>query len=252
MKNKYVAALLAFFLGSFGVHRFYLGQIGLGVMYCLLFKLKLSPILGFIDAVAFLIMSDEAFNRKYNQRYHKQPMQFGNKQVKQSPYYAPVGKTQAQRSNQQQAATASNAPTPRSVDAFRQSGLTKFKAFDLPEAIIDFERALAIAPKDIATHFNLACAYSLNEKATLAYYHLDQAVKLGFSDWQKIDTQDSLSFLRATYEWPTFKAAKFRLPTNEDHSHLLDQLAQLRTLRDAGKLTQDDFERETVRMGIGS
>jgi TM2 domain-containing membrane protein YozV len=32
-KDVTVAILLAFFLGSFGAHRFYLGEIGMGILY---------------------------------------------------------------------------------------------------------------------------------------------------------------------------------------------------------------------------
>ncbi|RKO71209.1 TM2 domain-containing protein [Sphingobacterium puteale] len=42
MKDKTTAALMAFFLGGFGAHRFYLGQIGLGFLY-LLFCWTLIP-----------------------------------------------------------------------------------------------------------------------------------------------------------------------------------------------------------------
>ena len=33
MKDKTTAAILAFFLGGFGVHKFYLGESGLGIIY---------------------------------------------------------------------------------------------------------------------------------------------------------------------------------------------------------------------------
>ena len=34
-KSKLVAALLCFFLGALGVHRFYVGKVGTGVLYLL-------------------------------------------------------------------------------------------------------------------------------------------------------------------------------------------------------------------------
>ena len=33
IKNKWVALLLAIFLGAFGIHRFYVGKVGTGIMY---------------------------------------------------------------------------------------------------------------------------------------------------------------------------------------------------------------------------
>ncbi len=35
MKNKFLAALLAFFLGAFGIHKFYLGENFGGILYFL-------------------------------------------------------------------------------------------------------------------------------------------------------------------------------------------------------------------------
>ncbi len=39
MKSKGTAYLLWFFLGGFSAHRFYLGQIGIGILYLLTFQL---------------------------------------------------------------------------------------------------------------------------------------------------------------------------------------------------------------------
>lgn len=66
MKNKTTAAILAFFLGGFGVHRFYLGQAGLGLAYLLFCWTFIPAIIAIVDFIIFLTMSDEAFNMKYN------------------------------------------------------------------------------------------------------------------------------------------------------------------------------------------
>ena len=64
-KNKITTALFAFLLGGLGIHRFYLGEKNAGMLYILLvFACGLSAILGLIDAVKFLMMSDEEFASK--------------------------------------------------------------------------------------------------------------------------------------------------------------------------------------------
>jgi TM2 domain-containing membrane protein YozV len=64
-KSKLAAVLFAFFLGSFGFHKFYLGRIGAGVLYLIFCWTFIPSVLGVIDAILLLIMSDEDFVRKY-------------------------------------------------------------------------------------------------------------------------------------------------------------------------------------------
>ena len=73
-KNKLVAALLAFFLGLFGAHKFYLGQTGWGIAYLLggtvvWVTLGIIPailaIVCLIEAIIYLTKSDEDFCTQY-------------------------------------------------------------------------------------------------------------------------------------------------------------------------------------------
>lgn len=64
-KSKVVAALLAFFIGGFGAHKFYLGQIGMGILYLLFCWTLIPAVVAFIEFILLLAMSDEKFNRKY-------------------------------------------------------------------------------------------------------------------------------------------------------------------------------------------
>lgn len=66
MKNKMTAGLLALFVGGFGVHKFYLGQTGIGVVYLLFCWTGIPGIIAFIEAIIILTMSDDDFNAKYN------------------------------------------------------------------------------------------------------------------------------------------------------------------------------------------
>lgn len=67
MKNRYIAALLAFFLGGLGVHKFYLGK-WTGVFYLLLCWTWLPSIIALIEGIMYLVNSEDAFNEKYNKK----------------------------------------------------------------------------------------------------------------------------------------------------------------------------------------
>lgn len=65
-RNKMTAALLAIFLGGLGIHKFYLGQNGLGILYIVFCWTFIPVIVGFVEGVIYLTMTDEVFASKYN------------------------------------------------------------------------------------------------------------------------------------------------------------------------------------------
>ena len=64
-KSRVVAAILAFFLGGFGGHKFYLGKIGVGFIYLLFFWTFIPALIALIEGIVYLTMSDDDFARKY-------------------------------------------------------------------------------------------------------------------------------------------------------------------------------------------
>ena len=64
-KEKLVAALLAFFLGGLGGHKFYLGQVGMGILYLLFFWTFIPALIAFVEGIIYLTMSDAEFKHKY-------------------------------------------------------------------------------------------------------------------------------------------------------------------------------------------
>lgn len=66
-KSKTTAALLALFLGGLGIHKFYLGQRGQGILYLIFFWTFIPALIAFFEAIALLLKSQESFDATYNQ-----------------------------------------------------------------------------------------------------------------------------------------------------------------------------------------
>lgn len=65
-KSKATAAILAIFLGGLGAHHFYLGKTGLGILYLIFCWTWIPAMIGLIEGIMYLCMSDESFNQKYH------------------------------------------------------------------------------------------------------------------------------------------------------------------------------------------
>lgn len=64
-KNKVIAGILAIILGGLGIHKFYLGYIGLGIVYILFCWTCIPSIIGIIEGIIYLCSTNEEFERKY-------------------------------------------------------------------------------------------------------------------------------------------------------------------------------------------
>lgn len=281
MKDKNIAGILSLFLGWLGIHRFYLGQAGLGIVYLLLFWTPVIWILSLIDAIAFFSMDQEHFDFKYNRQiiqqqgrqrrdtdfdrrdYDRRSRRHERREDRQS-YRRDRRPPRKQEEYRQPKPPA---PAPKRHNPFKTSGIKKYREFDYDGAIEDFIKALEIDAKDIAVHFNLACAYSLNEEKDKSFRHLDLAVDNGFNDFRRIKEHDAFAYLRIQPEFEEFERNGFRLvqkleapkqelldtpivedtsatePTvpTESSADLLEQLKKLGELRDKGLLTEDEF-----------
>lgn len=67
-KSPGVAAVLAFVAGSFGVHKFYLGEVGWGILYLMFFWTGIPTVAAWIEGILFLTKSEEEFAYKYGAR----------------------------------------------------------------------------------------------------------------------------------------------------------------------------------------
>src|SRR5690606_18002165 len=72
--KKIAAALLAFFLGAFGAHKFYLGYTKQGIIMLLVFIFgfiligipsMIIALIAFVEFIIYLVKSDEDFEQTY-------------------------------------------------------------------------------------------------------------------------------------------------------------------------------------------
>lgn len=260
MKDKTAAALLALFLGMFGVHRFYLGQVKLGILYLILAITGISTLLSIIDFFVFLIMDKNVFDLKYNKDFidvQRRDVDFDRRAYDRNPrrtsrdYRRPT----TNRRPRTQTRQSKNYTV---MNPYKASGIQRYKEYDYEEAIEDFNKALEMSPNDIAVHFNLACAHSLLEQKDEAFNHLNQALKLGFKDYNRIQNHDALAYIRTQPEYETLEDRLFnRKPKSQTFFNtaestpmpdLLDQIKQLGELREKGLLTEEEFASQKKKL----
>lgn len=68
VKNKIVAGVLAILLGGIGIHKFYLGKIGMGIVYILFCWTGITAVIGLVEGIVYLCSSDENFQLKHHIR----------------------------------------------------------------------------------------------------------------------------------------------------------------------------------------
>ena len=263
MKNKIIAAILAFPFGIFGLHRFYLGQRLLGILYFVFFFFTLMltmeerapfvmvpALVAFIDAILLYVMPKEDFDEKYNR---KRPAA-QNHLVRKREYVE----------------TARDSNNYQNLQYFKRRGIAAYRLHDFEEAIINFNRALDFQPDDPALHFNLACCHSNLEESEDAFFHLEKAIEFGFDDLDKIHEHKALAYVRSLEDFDFFVENDYRVvslplpslegeepdevpdtPSEEEKNRsyqLLVKLKELAELRDKGILTEEEFAEQKRRL----
>lgn len=249
-RSKITAILLAFFGGMFGIHKFYLKEFSGGIFYIFLAMtisrtiFPLTTMLGVFDAIRLLFMSQDQFDRKYNNIPQN------------SPYRKPRNRNRqpVQRAAQQKVVqrTSRHNPFIKSADRF-------YKDYALEEAAADYAKALEIDPNNKKVLFNYACVQSLLENSEGSMEALKKLISLGYSDFEKIEKHDDLAFLRIQESFEKFKAngykksptsVEVKIPEDDllQDDLLLSQLNKLSELRKKGLLSENEFSIERKKL----
>ncbi|HAC65806.1 MAG TPA: hypothetical protein DCF68_20315 [Cyanothece sp. UBA12306] len=68
-KNRFIAILITFFGGGFGLHKFYLNENVAGILYLIFSWTFIPSIIAFFEFLGLVFMDDQTFDAKYNYLY---------------------------------------------------------------------------------------------------------------------------------------------------------------------------------------
>lgn len=287
MKNKTTAALLALFLGGFGVHKFYLKDTGSGIFYIMLtvfsasLRFPIGWILGFIDALALFSMSEERFDKKYNSGTRQRGRSRSRRGTRRESRTAGRNPYQnAEEADYRNARRSNRNPYREPVrkkkvikdNPFKASGIKRIKDFELDLAEADLIKAVELSPDDNEIHFELGKLFSMTEQKDKSFFHLAKAVQLGYKNVKNFREVDELAYLRVQPEFEAFESSGYKavpsggsspnvekeevnnapvVPPADDllqDDLLLSQLNKLQELRKKGLLSEAEFEEEKTKL----
>ena len=267
MKSKIAAGLLALFVGVFGVHRFYLGQVGKGILYAVFCWFPLTWLIAFIDGIVILTMNDEDFNIKYNPemyrgRSHDVNININTHSGRTSMNTSRDSVYEQQRPQRNRTHSETPKTTSSKSNPYKTQGTQLYRDFDFQGAIVAYLKSLQIQAHDPQINFNLACLYSLEENAQASFMHLQKAVEQGYANYDKIRTHDHLAFLRTQPEFEAFVRNGYTFARQQAPKPLaaetpkvmeltddvIAKLERLALLKDKGILTEDEFQMQKMKL----
>ncbi len=276
-KSKETATKLAFPFGLFGVHRFYLGQKLLGILYPIAFIIGIAegealmicapPIISFLDMLLFKSMSEEEFDAKYN------------KNVPSIDSSSIIADGTENELVQEQQLSSQKSYLKAQFVRHKKAGENYLNDYDYITAIEEFTKANELKYDDAPVHFYLARCYSMMEDTKNALIHLDAAIAFGIPPRQ-INATNDLAFLRMQPEFQTFEASNYRFQ-EEGQSRkrsipkktvkpikkqtppkpkvvdmdapppdFLEKLQKLSELREKGYLTEEEFVKQKEKLRL--
>ncbi len=269
-RNKHVAWVLALTLGFFGVHRLYLGKKGQGIAVLVLGILSIiitvesngeAPfaavlgILAFVDAVLLLVMPKSEFDHRYNMGIAKSSRRERRKMRKMEKAESRTARKATKRKMQ--------APKEEGTFSRLKEALKHYDRGDYQNAIRSLEKLLVDDRNDLIVHYYLACCFSITRDKQDAYHHLAAAVASGFDDYDRIDSDPALSYLRSLPRFESFRNNGYiqlaELPQPQEDLLETDRLEltpfelieQLGDRMEAGEISRAQFEVEKKKI-LGS
>lgn len=116
---------------------------------------------------------------------------------------------------------------------------------DYENAIKDTMQALALQPNYANAQYNLACFYSRLENRAEAFKYLALAIENGYHNFEEIQSDPDLEFLRHQFEYPEFVAKGYKYPQSPtDSTDIVGKLEKLAALKEKGLLSDSEFQEQ--------
>jgi len=127
-----------------------------------------------------------------------------------------------------------------------------FKENKLSEAIEKYTSALTYSEKSPHTNFKLAKIYSILENGDNSLKHLSKAIQDGFDNFEVINNDKSLAYLRSIPEFKSFSINGYKLMPLHGETikpiSRIEELEKLVVLFEKGLLTKEEFDNEKNRI----
>ncbi len=140
---------------------------------------------------------------------------------------------------------------PQETYNFYSYARKEFKKGNFNQAINFLNDAKKLSPRSPLILINLAICHAGIKDKEKGFYYLDKAVQYGYKNFQHIQQQNILSFLRQQPEFNAFVENGYRLPKDsnkDDQNDSVAKLEKLAQLKEKGILTDIEFEIEKKKI----
>lgn len=248
-KSKVVAGLLAIFLGGIGAHRFYLGQPKLALLYIAGLFVGVSIIVGFVEGIRYLALSDSRFKEEVHRGAVSSPQP--------APVYQSTHLTQISTEKFALALLGNELKVTRRPYAttVKQIIDTAITNADEGEFTVDLASISGVWLKP-ATNDKMSMGYFSGRLKFYSSSHTGYRTTLGTRhqgdlefDFTKSSEPRVKAFVRAfEEELAKVKSTAQEEPMVSSSKPLSDELEKLVELKSAGLLTDDEFEKAKTKL----
>jgi tetratricopeptide (TPR) repeat protein len=134
------------------------------------------------------------------------------------------------------------------AEKLKRSGAKSFESGNYDKAFSELEQALGLQPNDASINFALSLVFSKKENKQMAFKHLEKAVACGYTNFEKIRTDENLQFLRNQSEFKEFMLNGYKMKEQQTILGISEEIERLLSLKERGVLTEEEFFQQKAKI----